>query len=585
MKAIMVMYDSLIRHLLEPYGGTWVKTPNFTRLAQKSVTFDCNYVGSMPCMPARRELHTGRYNFLHRGWGPIEPFDDSMPEILKNNRVYSHLVSDHNHYWEDGGCTYHTRYSSWEASRGQEGDPWKAGPEIIQKTRDGQLDLMSRMHTFDDINRQYLDCEEKMPQAVTFQNGLEFIEKNHQDNDWFLQIETFDPHEPFFTQEEYDKLYPHEYSGPLKDWPPYYFVQEGEDSIEHMRYKYAALMTMCDRYLGKVLDCMDKYNLWEDTLLIVNTDHGYLLGEHGWWSKTVMPIYEEIARTPLFIYDPRTKIQGERRDSLTQAIDLPVTILDFFNITIPKDMKGHSLLKVIEKGEKVRDYALFGYHEGHINITDGRFVYMLAPDKNKPFYEYTLMPTHMRMMFQPEELKEIQLQEPFDFTKGVPTMKIKAGTGLTDAANYGTRLYDLAMDPKQDNILEDVEKEVELLNAMITLLNDNDCPTERYERFGLLTEPCMTREMVVEMHQQAEQARKPDLLSDYKWDKGAINMYHALMRFVSPEKKEGVKELLVSNVRGEKVTETDVINLIGAGVPEAKQDMIKYMVVLNGRTE
>lgn len=585
MKAIMVMYDSLIRHLLEPYGGTWVHTPNFTRLAEKSVTFDNNYVGSMPCMPARRELHTGRYNFLHRGWGPIEPFDDSMPELLKNNGIYSHLVSDHHHYWEDGGCTYHTRYSSWEASRGQEGDPWKVGPEIIQKTRDGELDLFSRMHTFDSINRKYMDSEEKMPQAVTFQKGLEFIDINHNEDDWFLQIETFDPHEPFFSPEEYKKLYPHKYDGPLKDWPPYYFVQEGEDSVEHMKYEYAALMTMCDNYLGKVLDAMDKYNLWEDTLLIVNTDHGYLIGEHGWWSKTVMPIYKEIAHTPLFIYDPRTKIQGERRDALTQPIDLPVTILDFFNIPVPKDMLGRSLLPVIENGGKVRDYALFGYHEGHINITDGRFVYMLAPDSSKPFYDYTLMPTHMRSMFKIEELKDIQLQEPFEFTKGIKTMKIEAGLGMTDAANYGTRLYDLVKDPKQEKVLEDIDKEVELLNAMIVLLKENDCPIERYERFGIPTEPCVTREIVLDMHKKADQVRKPKVLRDSEWEKSAVNMYHALMRFVPENKKEEVNTLLISNTAGKKVTDSDIIKLIGAGIAELDKETVKYMVVLNGRTD
>ena len=125
MKAIMVMFDSLNRRMLAPYGCDWVQTPNFARLAQRTATFDTCYVGSMPCMPARRELHTGRYNFLHAGWGPLEPFDDSMPEILSHNGIYTHLVSDHYHYWEDGGAHYNTRYNSWEFSRGQEGDPWK----------------------------------------------------------------------------------------------------------------------------------------------------------------------------------------------------------------------------------------------------------------------------------------------------------------------------------------------------------------------------------------------------------------------------------------------------------------------------
>ena len=79
---MVVMYDTLCRHFLPGYGNEWVNAPNFERLAKRSIQFDNFYVGSMPCMPARREMHTGRYNFLHRSWGPLEPFDDSMPAIL-----------------------------------------------------------------------------------------------------------------------------------------------------------------------------------------------------------------------------------------------------------------------------------------------------------------------------------------------------------------------------------------------------------------------------------------------------------------------------------------------------------------------
>ena len=90
MKAVMVMFDSLNRRFLPPYGCGWVKAPNFERLMSHSVCFDNAYAGSLPCMPARRELHSGRYNFMHRGWGPLEPFDDSMPELLYRNGVLSH---------------------------------------------------------------------------------------------------------------------------------------------------------------------------------------------------------------------------------------------------------------------------------------------------------------------------------------------------------------------------------------------------------------------------------------------------------------------------------------------------------------
>lgn len=126
MRTIFVLFDSLVRNALECYGGSSIYTPNFKRFAERSITFDQHYTGSLPCMPARRDLHTGRLNFLHRSWGPLEPFDRSFSEALQAAGVYTHLVSDHYHYWEDGGSTYHNRYSSWEFIRGQEWDKWKA---------------------------------------------------------------------------------------------------------------------------------------------------------------------------------------------------------------------------------------------------------------------------------------------------------------------------------------------------------------------------------------------------------------------------------------------------------------------------
>src|SRR4029450_6553041 len=74
MRTIFVLFDSLIRNGLGCYGGTSIATPNFDRFAKRAVTFDNHYVGSLPCMPARRDLHTGRLNFMHRSWGPLEPF-------------------------------------------------------------------------------------------------------------------------------------------------------------------------------------------------------------------------------------------------------------------------------------------------------------------------------------------------------------------------------------------------------------------------------------------------------------------------------------------------------------------------------
>ena len=497
MKAIMVMYDSLRRDLLESYGCDWTKTPNFKRLADLSVQFENCYVGSMPCMPARRELHTGRINFFHRSWGLMEPFDDSMPEILKNGGVYTHLVSDHQHYWEDGGCTYHNRYSSWEISRGQEGDLWKADLSYrydrgtVFKNKEVMLSYppYRRMMAQDAVNRSYMDTEEKTSQAVTFHQGLEFIEKNHGEDNWFLQIETFDPHEPFYSLKEDKALYPHTFLGDAAeeaDWPPYAAVAEDENTVQHVRYEYAALLSKCDRYLGKVLDMMDQYRLWDDTMLIVNTDHGSLLGEHGWWGKTSMPIYEEISHTPLYIYDPRRKeCAGIRRKAIVQTIDLAPTLLEFFGMEIPEDMEGKPLAGVMDSDEPIRKYAVFGYHGSQVDVTDGRYVYMHAAEHPEiPACEYTLMPTHMRYMFRPEELAGMELAEPFSFTKGCRVMKIESKDHMGDTTSFGSLLFDLKEDPDQEHSLEDEAVRAQMKAYIREYMEKNDAPKELFCRLG-----------------------------------------------------------------------------------------------------
>jgi arylsulfatase A-like enzyme len=480
MKAIMVMYDSLNRHMLSPYGCDWVHTPNFQRLAGRAVTFDSAFAGSMPCMPARRELHTGRYNFLHRSWGPIEPFDDSMPEILKNNGVYTHLVSDHYHYWEDGGCTYHNRYSSWEVSRGQEGDKWKSYLKIAD---DYPHDAI-RMYPEEWANRKHMQREEDTAQARTFRMGLEFMEENKDQDNWFLTIETFDPHEPFFVPKKYQDMYPHDYDGPFFDWPPYRGVEETPEQVKHVRLLDAALHTMCDEYLGKVLDAMDRWGLWDDTMLIVNADHGFLLGEHDLWAKCHCPFYNEIAHMPLFIWDPRCGRTGERRKSLVQTIDLAPTLLEYFGAERTRDMQGIALRHTIVQDTPVREAGLFGIHGGHVNVTDGRYVYMRAPrpGRNGPLYQYTQMPTHMRNFFSHEELASIELAQPFSFTKGLKTMRMDVSRKKHD---YRTLLFDINADHAQEHPLRDQAIEERMIGHLVRCMKDNDAPPEQFERLGL----------------------------------------------------------------------------------------------------
>jgi arylsulfatase A-like enzyme len=486
MKAIVVMFDSLNRRMLAPYGCDWAHTPNFARLAQRTATFDNCYAGSMPCMPARRELHTGRHNFLHRSWGPLEPFDDSVPEMLSDAGVYAHLVTDHYHYWEDGGGTYHNRFDSYELFRGQESDAWKgvvAEPDRSNVLKRGQATPVRR-HL---ANQPYMAEESQHSQTLTFKAGLEFIDQNHSEDRWLVQIESFDPHEPFFSPRRFQELHPHEYDGPDFSWPDYGPVTETPEQVAHARNEYLALLSMCDESLGRVLDTMDRHGLWDDTLLIVCTDHGYMLAERGWWAKTVTPWYDDTIHTPLFIWDPRSGVAGERRESLVETIDIGPTLLDFFGVACTPDMQGRPLGETVAGDEQVHATALFGSFGGHVSITDGRYVYMRAPANpgNEPLLEHTVMPTHMARRFAPEELRGAELVEPFEFTKGVPLLRIPGHSVQIDPYQFGTQLFDLESDPDQRQPLIDDELELKLAAELVARLRESDAPPSQYERLGL----------------------------------------------------------------------------------------------------
>ncbi len=498
MKVIFVMFDSLNRHMLPPYcadGGS-IYAPNFERLAARTATFDTSYVCSMPCIPARRDMHTGRPGFLHRGWGPMDPYDDSLPKLLQKAGVYSHLITDHQHYWEEGGANYHTKFTSWEGVRGQEGDPW-----IPQVNRPELPERVSPRNDFiavqDFINRQAMPEADLQPMSRVFSQARKFLERNRGADNWFLQVETFDPHEPFFTHRKYKDLcaeHYRNYKGKPFDWPMYRKVQETPEEIDHIRHEYAPLVAMCDEKLGDILDLMDKMALWDDTMLIVGTDHGFLLGEHDCWAKCWMPFYEEIARTPFFVWDPRCKAQGVRRKSLVQpSIDIPPTVLNFFGQEATPRMTGRNLQETIASDAPVRETGIFGMFGTHVNITDGRHVYMRGNppgNPNQPLFEYTLMPSNMRNAFDLKRFAEPLETVRFDFTQGCHLMKIPAAGGMPGgepaAPRFKTLLFDLERDSKQEQPVCDPEIENRMIDALKEHFRLLDAPKEQWERLGLV---------------------------------------------------------------------------------------------------
>ena len=187
-----------------------------------------------------------------------------------------------------------------------------------------------------------------------------------------------------------------------------------------------------------------------------------------------------------FVWDPRVGRAGQRRQSLTQTIDIGPTLLEFFELDVPADAQGRSLRPVIDNDSPIRDAALFGMFGGHVNVTDGRYVYMRGPvEGNAPLNHYTLMPTHMRSPFSVRELADMEWSAPLSFTKGCPVMKIPSRGMGRFVEELTTKLWDVETDPQQQNMLSDAAVERHMIDKLMAALAESDAPPEQFERLGL----------------------------------------------------------------------------------------------------
>lgn len=488
MRAIMMMFDTLTRNYLPNYGCEFTRMPNFERLAERTVTFDEFYGGSMPCMPARRELHTAKYNFLNRGWGPLEPFDESSIEILSRNGVYTHLITDHTHYFEDGGCTYHNRYDSWEGFRGQEGDRWvpRAEADLSVNRCPLNKDNISALQHL--ANRTRIRTEEEMPSVKCMTAGMDFLDHYHDRDNWFLQIECFDPHEPFYVPEHYRRLYRCGDSHEAFNFPAYGPIEDKytAEDISRMRREYCALLSMCDAQLGRLLDKLDEYSMWEDTMIIINTDHGFFLGEHDYIGKNFPPMYDEVVHTPCFIHDPRVLEACGRRKAVVQTVDLAPTLLGYFGYSFATETDGRDLADVIRQDMPVHDTILFGVHGGQINLYDGRYCYMKsAMDSASPAFQDTLMPTNMRGFISPEDIDQAELVDGGRYANGHSVLRIPV-KNLYGRWMFPTMLFDKQSDPEQLHPLSDETLIAQMDEKLENAMREVQAPSWQMKRMGFL---------------------------------------------------------------------------------------------------
>ena len=100
------------------------------------------------------------------------------------------------------------------------------------------------------INRSTIKNEEDFPVVRCVDEALTFLRQNGTAENWIMQMESFDPHEPIFVPERYqteDSGYP----GPILNWPRYLKVEESAEEIAEFKSNYAALVRLCDSQLGR----------------------------------------------------------------------------------------------------------------------------------------------------------------------------------------------------------------------------------------------------------------------------------------------------------------------------------------------
>ncbi len=339
MNIIFVISDTLRRDHLGCYGNKIIHTPHIDRFSERCVVFDRAYCTSFPTVPMRADLFTGTFTFSYLGWAPL-PTDITTLQKAFSDGGYRTMGIVDVPFLARNGLGYDRGFHDFRHVRGQGGHHGIGGDR-------------------DDTNyeRRY---EQDYCAPMTFAHAERWIERHYKE-DFFLYIDTWDPHEPWDPPAHYVELYKPDWDGAYVD-PPYgYWKKAGltPEQIEIANACYNGEVTMVDHAFGRLVDRIESMGLMEKTVIFFTSDHGFCLGEHGLLGKAVMeqgrfmesPLYEEITRVPLMAYIPG--IKPRRTSAITSVPDYMPTLLDLAGIDIPDSVQGKSLLPLI-KGDTDR---------------------------------------------------------------------------------------------------------------------------------------------------------------------------------------------------------------------------------------
>jgi arylsulfatase A-like enzyme len=353
---VVIVSDTFRRDHLGAYGNPFIRTPHLDEFARSSVVFENHLLSSFPTMLARADILTGTFSYTHMGWEPLPANLFTLPELLSRAGYLTMGVVD-TPFFIRNGFGYDRGFDDFVWVRGQGDD--------------------TRPHERADARRMWRSEEDRMV-ARTMTEAERWLER-HYDEQFFLYVDTWDPHEPWDTPEYYTAPYREGYAGE-QIYPCYGKWEEAglsRDEVDLAHATYCGEVTMVDFWIGRLLAKLDALDLRENTLVFFTSDHGFYFGEHGYfgkaewvhdpeasvtddaevpewlaesWLLTVgwSPLYRELTNVPLIVRGPG--LEPGRRSAMTTAADIAPTILQLTGVEPPVSLRGESFLGVL-KGE------------------------------------------------------------------------------------------------------------------------------------------------------------------------------------------------------------------------------------------
>ncbi len=393
---VVVLIDNLRSDHL---GGKLAKTPNLDALARESLRFTRARPDSFPTVAARRAILTGRRSFPFRDWkavdglppGPswslIPPRRATFLDLLGQSGYETGYVTDNPWVLSPPYGPFRERLDRVRGIGGQVPAPRPSGASVPDERVRRHTPKPLRGTPVEDRVREYLAenpegrPEDEHSTARVFREGMTWLAERDRRRPFALVVDAFGPHEPFDPPPAFAAMYGEPMSAgaePIQPFaPPIGNIEKTgltPGVVRRVGELYAGEVTFADLWLGRFLDALADSPASADTMVLLMSDHGVLLGEHGFVGKTGSQSYREIIDVPLLIRDPSGRRAGETSDYFASTYDVAPTVLSALGLRPPGRMEGEDLGVLFEGSEPPARPVFTASYDDSVVAGDGRWL-------------------------------------------------------------------------------------------------------------------------------------------------------------------------------------------------------------------